>query len=442
TFQNWAGNIKCKPRSIMRPINEDQIKMIIELSNREKREIRCFGAGHSPSDLACSEDYMINLDELKGEIHVDKEKMTIEVFAGTRLKDFHQIAKSHGLALGNLGSISDQSIGGLISTATHGSGARFGNLSTFVLSLSSILANTNQITVSNEENQDIFRATLCGLGTTGIITRVKFQCEPSFNLEEIVTELGFDEFVDRYDVIGKSAEHVRIYWFPHLDKVRIERLNRTKKDPTPTQSVTKSTMMYGYNHWVHPLNLLIGRSIPGLLHYHAALSYHFIHQPSSSEDPADSVSVFNFDCGPSQYTYEGAVPYEKTSNVLKELNVWMKTEISKDGKKRLHFPVEIRPVAADEIWLSPSYGRLSTYIGIVQYKPFGIPVSYKEIFKTFENILSNHDGRPHWAKSHQFSILDLQKTYPKLSDFLKLRKELDPNGRFLNPYIRRHLLGE
>lgn len=73
TFQNWAGNIKCKPRSIMKPINEDQIKMIIELSNREKREIRCFGAGHSPSDLACSEDYMINLDELKGEINVSFE---------------------------------------------------------------------------------------------------------------------------------------------------------------------------------------------------------------------------------------------------------------------------------------------------------------------------------------------------------------------------------
>lgn len=155
--------------------------------------------------------------------------MTIEVFAGTRLKDFHQIARLHGLALGNLGSISDQSIGGLISTATHGSGAQFGNLSTFVLSLTMMLANTNQITVSNEENQDIFRATLCGLGTTGIITRVTFQCEPTFNLEEIVTELDFDEFVDRYDVIGKSAEHVRIYWFPHLDKVRIERLNRTKK---------------------------------------------------------------------------------------------------------------------------------------------------------------------------------------------------------------------
>lgn len=32
--------------------------------------------------------------------------------------------------------------------------------------------------------------------------------------------------------------------------------------------------------------------------------------------------------------------------------------------------------------------------------------------------------------------------YPRLNDFLKLRSRLDPHGRFLNPYIRRHLLGQ
>jgi L-gulonolactone oxidase len=35
---------------------------------------------------------------------------------------------------------------------------------------------------------------------------------------------------------------------------------------------------------------------------------------------------------------------------------------------RVHFPIEIRFTAADDIWLSPSYGQVSCWIGIVQYK--------------------------------------------------------------------------
>jgi len=35
---------------------------------------------------------------------------------------------------------------------------------------------------------------------------------------------------------------------------------------------------------------------------------------------------------------------------------------------RVHFPVEIRFSASDDIWLSPSYGQKTTWIGIIQYK--------------------------------------------------------------------------
>jgi len=35
---------------------------------------------------------------------------------------------------------------------------------------------------------------------------------------------------------------------------------------------------------------------------------------------------------------------------------------------RVHFPVEIRFSAPDDIWLSPSYGQKTTWIGIIQYK--------------------------------------------------------------------------
>ncbi|KAG0144225.1 hypothetical protein CROQUDRAFT_47611 [Cronartium quercuum f. sp. fusiforme G11] len=470
SFQNWARNIQCRPRGLMRPRTEEEVRLVIELARREGREVRCVGAGHSPSDLACSSDYMMNLDNLSGEIKFDEAAMCIEVFAGTRLNSFNDLARSHGLALSTLGSISAQSIAGALSTATHGCGAKFGILSTLVRSLTLILADTTQIVVSEEEGQDIFRAALCGLGSIGVITRVQMQCEPTFNLEEVVSELSFRDFLDHFEDIGKSGEHVRMYWFPHVDKVRVECLNRTNKPQTPPPGLLASAVTHSYTHWIHPFNLLLSRNFSGFLQLHASLAYKFIHKPSGSvsipqkpdsirgDEPstpspksiieaevnriADSVSVFNFDCGERQYTYEGAVPYLNTVSVLKHMNQWMKNEMAKPDGQRPHFPVEIRPVASDDIWLSPSSGRLTTYIGLVQYKPFGQPVKYKGLFSEFERTILNADGRPHWAKAHACSPVQLERMYPRFHDFLALRATLDPEGRFLNPYIRRHLLGQ
>jgi hypothetical protein len=82
-----------------------------------------------------------------------------------------------------------------------------------------------------------------------------------------------------------------------------------------------------------------------------------------------SASVFNFDCGPPHHTYEGAIPYELTAEALREFHSFLLSESRKvGGGLKMHFPMEIRPVAADQIWLSPSCGQRVTYLGIVQFK--------------------------------------------------------------------------
>lgn len=50
------------------------------------------------------------------------------------------------------------------------------------------------------------------------------------------------------------------------------------------------------------------------------------------------------------------------------MRTWLQREIASADGLRPHFPIEIRVSAADEIWMSPSYGHRTTWIGIVQYK--------------------------------------------------------------------------
>lgn len=81
-----------------------------------------------------------------------------------------------------------------------------------------------------------------------------------------------------------------------------------------------------------------------------------------------SNNIFNYDCGFPQYTYEGSVPYAATGECLKDLEEWCVGELHDPKGLRSHFPIEIRFVEKDEIWLSPTYGGRGTYIGAIQYR--------------------------------------------------------------------------
>lgn len=145
------------------------------------------------------------------------------------LHALHRVLAANDLAMSNVGSISDQSIGGIITTASHGSGVDFPVISAGILQLTLILSDTSVVTCSRDANPDLFLATLCGLGTTGFILRVKIQVEKAFRLEETAEPMLFTDFVrdETFEEIGSSSEHTRVWWFPHADSVSVGRANRT-----------------------------------------------------------------------------------------------------------------------------------------------------------------------------------------------------------------------
>lgn len=148
-----------------------------------------------------------------------------------KLSALHPKLREHGLAVSSLGSISDQTLAGCLSTATHGSGVTFGNLSSCVTFLDLVLPlpDAPVVRVSREEDEDLFLSALCGLGSVGVVVGVGSRVEKDFKLEEEVWTIGFAEFVERWQEIAESAEHVRCWWFPQVGQVKVSRMNRTTK---------------------------------------------------------------------------------------------------------------------------------------------------------------------------------------------------------------------
>lgn len=74
----------------------------------------------------------MSLDCLDKVISHDLDRRTITVQAGIRISEYIDELEKRSWAMDNLGSITDQSLAGAISTCTHGSSLDYGVLSTQV----------------------------------------------------------------------------------------------------------------------------------------------------------------------------------------------------------------------------------------------------------------------------------------------------------------------
>uniref|UniRef100_A0A8U7MNP3 L-gulonolactone oxidase n=1 Tax=Corvus moneduloides TaxID=1196302 RepID=A0A8U7MNP3_CORMO len=184
-FQNWAGTYGSSPELFFRPRSVDEIREILELARQRDKRVKVVGGGHSPSDIACSEDFMIHMGKINRILQVDKDKQQVTVEAGILLSELNLELDKHGMALANLGAVSEVTAAGVIGTGTHNTGIDHGILPTQVVALSLLLASGEILECSDSVNPDIFQAARLHLGCLGIVLSVTFQCVPQFRLREV-----------------------------------------------------------------------------------------------------------------------------------------------------------------------------------------------------------------------------------------------------------------
>ncbi|KAJ2695240.1 D-arabinono-1,4-lactone oxidase [Coemansia sp. IMI 209128] len=436
-FKNWANTFHCKPLFCLAPETECEIIEIVRVANRHGLALKPVGSGHSPSDLACTSSVILNMDKMNRILAHDSYACTLTVEAGVRLHQLNSMLEQRGMALSSLGSISDQSIAGAIATATHSTGMAFGDMSSTITHLVIIDGTGRRRECSATVNPDLFDAARCSIGALGIITQVTIQCEPAYKLHAVQTPDKLDHILDSLNEVVFSAEHVRFWWFPYTDNVAVWRANRTTQPLQPHTESYLRDRLYGY--YYYQLQLLKARVTPDDIP--RITREHFVRRfDRRIETIDDGYKVFNFDCLFPQYVNEWAVPWENAADVLRQLRIWINAEEQKPDGVRVHFPIEVRFVKDSSVWLSPAYGQTVCYIGVIMYRPYHRAVPYKKYWRVYEDIMRTQGGRPHWAKAHKMYYFDLKKAYPKFDDFVKLRRECDPNGIFVNDYIRRHIL--
>ncbi|CAG9460808.1 unnamed protein product [Pedinophyceae sp. YPF-701] len=135
-------------------------------------------------------------------IVVDEGAMTVEVEAGMPqrtlldyLADYRSPSLSDGLTIPAFSWFIDQTMGGAIATATHGSSLRYGSLSDQVVAMEVVLANGTRAELTRESDPHLFRAFQTSVGNLGIVTRLTMLVEPQTAVRRELKDVDVESFV-------------------------------------------------------------------------------------------------------------------------------------------------------------------------------------------------------------------------------------------------------
>jgi len=201
---------KCTPKHVHQPKTVEEIVDIVKVAYQKGEKIRVVGAGFSMSPIALTSDHMINLDFLNKVVVINKEKKTITVEAGMRFKDLHEILAENSLSMPNVGSVSEYSVGGAISTGTHGTGTQYQSVSNMVLSMELVNGLGEIVTISEPT---LLPAARLALGALGIITRVTLQLVDARDIRREETIMRLDLMRDHFFTKVQMNEHCIFCYF-------------------------------------------------------------------------------------------------------------------------------------------------------------------------------------------------------------------------------------
>jgi FAD/FMN-containing dehydrogenase len=396
-WTNWVGNQSFTPGYSATPRDEEEVVALVTSAAQLGSRVRVAGAGHSFTPVVSTDGLLLDLSALTGVVGVDPQRKRATALAATPIREFYEPLWREGLALKNQGDIDTQQIAGAVATATHGSGIRNVCFSGVVRGVR-LVTGSGEIREVDEREPELLRAAQVSLGMLGVMTQLELEVTEAYRLTEQVDLWPWQEVLDRWDELVHNHRHFGFFWLPTEESAALYNLEshgeamadkcyvKIYDEPAPDQSDSTT---------------------PGRRTDRCYRIYPMVYDPNFHE-------------------LEYFVPLERGPEALSAMRELMLASLPDSV-----YPLEVRTVGPDDAYLSPNYKTATTVIS-VSGKP---GTDYWDYLRSVDRLLSEFSARVHWGKLHFLTPERLHALYPEADAFIRIRRELDPEGRFLNDHL-------
>ncbi|RWH51463.1 MAG: FAD-binding protein [Mesorhizobium sp.] len=405
-WRNWVSNQVCRVKHFEMPSSDDDVCRTIKTAASTNLRVRVVGTGHSYTPIVPTDGVLISAERLTGIENIDPTNGSVTLRGGTRICDVGLELRSAGWALPNQGDIDLQTMSGAVSTGTHGSGDSLQCLAGPIIGMRIAMGDGSIANFDASQDIDVLNAAKVCLGMLGVVLSVTMKLVPAFDLHDKIWREDFEECMNHLDQLCQENRSLRVFWCPTEHSASLYSLPDTSGIGR-TRSKADVCEIRTLNVTTQPL---------------AAV------EAQAGERIGPSYRIFPGSIPmPNHNECEYSVPYEDGPAVLREIRKLIQTKHPSQI-----FPVEYRTVAADDIWLSPYFERKTAMISVSG----AAGEDYWDFIRDCETIFSWVKGRPHWGKLHSLGRSEIEALYPRYGDFISQRARFDPDGRFLNDYLR------
>jgi len=394
TGTNWARNVAFRAKSFAEPVSLDELRAIVGRSDR----VRALGTRHSFSRIADTTGTHVSLAGLPPLIEIDSPAHRVRVGGGIRYTELAPRLTAAGWALPNLASLPHITVAGACATATHGSGDGNGNLATPVVELEMVTAAGDMVTIDSKHSD--FYGAVVGLGRLGIVSALTLDLVPSFEIAQYVYDDVPNERLDAdFDAIFASGYSVSVFTDLGRNQLWCKRL---AADPVPPRD------WFGAGPAAGPRNPVPGMPVQNATEQGGVPGPWHARLPHFRAEFTPSAGA--------ELQSEYLLPRSHAVAALQAVR-----ELRDEITAVLQI-CELRTLAADELWLSPSYRRPT--VG-VHFTWVDDTAAVMPVVAAVEERLAPFEPRPHWGKVYLAS-----GRYERLADFTRLAQEFDPAGKF------------
>jgi FAD/FMN-containing dehydrogenase len=396
-WTNWVGNQSFTPARHATPRSADEVAALVAEAAAQGMGVRVVGAGHSFTPVVQTDGLLLDLGALSGVVSADPVRRRAVARAGTPIHGFYEPLWERGLALRNQGDIDDQHIAGAVATATHGSGIGNTCFSGVVRSVS-LVTPDGSIRRIGEDEPRLLRAAQVSVGTLGVMTELELEVAEAYRLSEQVDVWPWQEVMDRWDELVHGHRHFGFFWMPSEESAALYNIEGHG-------AMTDRCYVKIYDE-----------ATPD--------------QPDSAEPGRRTdrcYRIYPMVYDPNFHELEYFVALERGPEALGAMRELMLASLPDSV-----YPLEVRTVGPDDAFLSPNYKTATTVISVS-----GTPgTDYWDYLRSVDALLAQFDARVHWGKLHFLTPERLHALYPEAGEFIAVRRELDPQGVFLNDHLR------
>ena len=284
-----------------------------------------------------------------------------------------------------------------------------------------VTADGDLVTVSRDGDPDRFSGAVVGLGALGIVTRMTLDTLPAFEVRQYVyDDLPLEQVTGHFDEISGSAYSVSLFtdWRgPRFRQAWLKRRTDVTDSWAPEPRWMGGRLADGPRNPVpgmDPAQCTEQLGVPGPWHERLP---HF--RPELAPGSGDELQSENL--LPRGSAVEGLQALRPIAGLIATV-------------LRI---CEIRTIAADELWLSPSYQRDSVAFHFTWIKDWA---AVKPVLGQIEERLAPMHARPHWGKLFRTGPEAMPGLYPRLDDFRQLMRCYDPAGKFRNGLLDRYFV--